>query len=152
METGRWMFLARRVASVLIALCFILPLSQCDSKLEADGKTVTKEYQFAGIDLAKGALTDIGAGHVANGLGGVAISVLVFFLPLASWKMPDIKQAMLLAAAAPPAGFFVYVWSFGTGGRTLFGGYLLTTCWALVVLSACVSIGMQAVRWRRRPA
>jgi hypothetical protein len=149
MQTNWWPHLVRRCLSLLIALCFVLPLSQCDSKMEESGKAVTKEYNFVGAGFAKGALADIGAGEVVNGLIGVAISALVFFLPLATWHMSDMKQAMLLAAAAPCAGFFVYTWAFGMATQTLFGGFLLVACWVLLVLSACVTMGMRAVRWRQ---
>ncbi|WP_313174693.1 hypothetical protein [Massilia sp.] len=150
MQTNWWLHLVRRCSSLLIALCFVLPLSQCDSVVEEDGKAVTKEYSFVGAGFTNGALTDIGKGQVVNGLAGVAISALVFFLPLSTWHMSDMKQAVLLVAAAPCAGFFVYAWTLGSAGQTLFGGFLLIACWVLLVLSACVTMGMRAVRWRKQ--
>ena len=61
MQTNWWLHLVRRCSSLLIALCFVLPLSQCDSVVEEDGKAVTKEYSFVGAGFTNGALTDIGS-------------------------------------------------------------------------------------------
>lgn len=150
MHTSRLMQSVRRIASLLIALCFLLPLSQCEFNKHGEEQTVQEAHRIYGYDLAAGGVREITEGNVAGGAISTAVSLLVFFLPLALWTASGTKQALAHVLASPLAGYAIYMPVFGFATRPLAGGILLTAAWALLLLSGCVTLAQVLARRRRR--
>jgi hypothetical protein len=53
MQISKWLKLFRNFVSILLALCFVLPLSQCDIKGPEPKSTVVKTMTFQGSDMAR---------------------------------------------------------------------------------------------------
>ena len=70
----------RKFASFLLALCFFLPLSQCDIKKSEQESTVQSSVTFQGSGMAMDGLRKIEASN-AEGATNVLLVLCVFFLP-----------------------------------------------------------------------
>lgn len=137
----------RRLASVLLALCFVLPLSQCDLMFSEDGKPleVARRVEHTGYELMSQNLRNLTAGNYVDGVLGAAHVALVFFLPLATWKLRPSRQAMVHVAASPLIAYTLVLWLYVFASRALFGGILASLCWAILFLCGCVIL-VQRVR------
>jgi len=151
MHTPRLMQSVRRIASLVIALCFVLPLSQCEFRKQGDEQTVPEAHRIYGYDLAAGGVQEITKGNLAGGALAMAISLLAFFLPLALWTASGTSQALVHVLVSPLAGYAIYLPVFGFATRPLAGGILLTAAWAVLLLSGCMTLAHVLAR-RRRPA
>ncbi|QNA90238.1 hypothetical protein G4G28_20185 [Massilia sp. Dwa41.01b] len=151
MQLAQRMTFLRRLASILLAVCFVLPLSQCDTKFDEGGKPVevTRHTELRAYELVQAYVQDVGKGELAKGLQGIAIVASVFFLPLASWKLRQSGRALVHVAASPFTGYVLFGWVFVFASRPLFGGILAVLCWAVLLLSNCVTLA-QRLRQRRR--
>jgi hypothetical protein len=133
---------ARKLASLLLLLCFVLPLSQCTTKFDKDGKPGVQTSTLYPGKLAQEALATLSV----EKLDGAAVLFgifTVFLLPALCWRMRPGRQALLLAAASGVAGFALYLWVFLFATAPLAGGLLASACW--IVLAACSAV----VLWRR---
>jgi len=121
--------LIRKTVSLLLVVCFVLPLSTCSvQNVEPDGKidtTTTYEYGYKMIpqgwnDLKRGDLL-VGAGLLLAALG-------VFFFPAACLKLKEKSQAILLFIASFPAGYFLYLRVFVFSTKFQYGGIIAMCC------------------------
>ncbi len=150
MHTDFLMRLFRRWASLLLAVCFVLPLSQRDAGTNAGHDPLMRERPVSGYDVMRQGLRDLEAGKFSEGALGTTVAVLVFFLPLAMWKVPDAGQALAHVAVTPAAGCIVYGWVFAFASQPLVGGFLVTACWAMLLLSGCRTLWEHAAQWGRQ--
>lgn len=147
MQTEKVMRLFRRIASLVLVICFVLPLSQCDAKKYEDEKTVPVRYHPYGYQLLVGGLQEIRIGNVVGGALVFTITSLVFFLPVVMWKASAAKQALAHIVLALVAGYAVYTLLFVMSTRPLVGGILLTVCWTVLFLLGCVTLVQALSRW-----
>ena len=150
MKTDFLMRLFRRWASLLLAICFVLPLSRCDAGMDAGHDSPMLAQPTSGYDVMRQGLRDLEAGEFSEGLARTMVAVLVFFLPVAMWKVPDAGQALVHVAATPVAGCIVYGWVFAFARQPLVGGFLVTACWAMLLLSGCRTLWEYAAQWGRQ--
>jgi hypothetical protein len=145
MPTLSWM---TRLASLLLLVCFVLPLSKCQTKEDpgpgpapkaANAPTYLYGYQMA---LDEQARLDLSASNLPT-LAGLAI---VFVVPALALLIKQRWQAPVLAVAAVPAFYFLYYWVIVFGDAQL-GGLLALECWGFL---AAVSVVTLWLRWRRR--
>jgi hypothetical protein len=72
--------LAKRVASALLVLCFVLPLSMCTAKYpDANGRLVSTETRTYGFELTKQAWSDVRQGNTLDGMALLLAIFNVFF-------------------------------------------------------------------------
>lgn len=157
MPTLAWM---TRLASLLLLVCFVLPLSKCTAKQEApvipspSEQTARKQepvslsppayqylygYQMALDDNAK---LDLSPSNWWT-LGGL---VIVFFVPAMALLLKPHWRAPVLLVGAVPAFYFLYYWVIVFGDAQL-GGILAIECWAFLGSVSAVSL---LLRWRQR--
>jgi hypothetical protein len=141
MPTLAWM---TRIASLLLVVCFVLPLSKCQTKEDpgpsaASAPTYLYGYQMA---LDEQANLDLRPSNLPT-LAGLAI---VFVVPALALLIKQRWQAPVLAVAAVPAFYFLYYWVIVFGDAQL-GGLLALECWGFL---AAVSVVTLWLRWRRR--
>jgi len=141
MPTLTWM---TRLASLLLLVCFVLPLSKCQMKKEpgpaaANEVTYLYGYQMALDDHAR---LDLRASNLPT-LGGLLV---VFFVPAMALLLKQKWQAPVLVIAAGPALYFLYYWVLVFGDAQL-GGILALECWAFL---GAVSVVTLWRRWRQR--
>src|SRR5689334_256721 len=134
MQIPDLLILLRKFASLLLALCFVLPLSQCEFKAPERGPIVTKPVIFHGSDMARDGLRELEAGK-AEGAMTVLMVVCVFFLPLAA------------LACGTRIGYVLFHWVFVFASHALPGGVIACLCSALLFLA---SLWEAVVLWKRR--
>ena len=109
----------RRIVAVLLAICFVLPLSKCTYP---DGHAVAVDTYAYGYDLAKAACDDIREQNLWSGIAVLLAIFTVFFLPFTCLSLRDISQSCSHFAASFPAGYVLYCWVFVFGNAPQYGG------------------------------
>jgi hypothetical protein len=122
-----WLTLFRKSASFALALCFILPLSQCNNRASVQEATVTKPVIYQGSDMAKDAFRKIEDGK-AEGALTLLLVCCVFFLPLASLTCGSRVQVALHLAGSLLSGYVLYHWVFVFASQALPGGVIAFLC------------------------
>jgi hypothetical protein len=164
METGMLTFsLIRKIASVLLLLCFVLPLSTCS--FNADVKQANGETSASAIDASKSvkpaenqnkvlyatqilrsAWDELQEGNFSNAIANVLAVVNVFFLPCALLALKEKPQTLISFVASFTAGYILFLWVFF--GRTpQIGGVLAVICWASLLV---ISMGTMMQWWLAR--
>lgn len=138
--------LLRKFASLLLALCFVLPLSQCEFKGPECGPIVTKPVIFHGSDMARDGLRELEAGK-GGGAMTVMLVLCVFFLPLAALACGTRIQVALHLAGSLFSGYVLFHWVFVFASHALPGGVIACLCSALLFL---ISAREAVVLWKNR--
>lgn len=133
-----------RLASLLLVVCFVLPLSKCQMKEDPGAAAAKAPTYLVGYQMAldEQARPDLRVSNLPT-LAGLAI---VFFVPALALLLRQRWQAQVLATAAVPAFYFLYYWVLVFGDAQL-GGLLALECWGFL---AAVSVVTLWRRWRRR--
>ncbi|MCH8622602.1 hypothetical protein [Undibacterium sp. TS12] len=139
--------LIRKVASVLLLLCFVLPLSRCESAKEKrapEQAAVTAQVKKQGTDtyvdgylypykLTEQAWKQLQTDELPSGLKDLLLLALTFFLPTALLAAKEKTQIISTTVAALPAAFALFIWVFLWGNPET-GGLIATACWSLLTL------------------
>lgn len=169
--------LIRKIASLLLLLCFVLPLSKCESKMhtqpEAQSQTanspskqnesaseavkgnseatVKVDFLYAYVLLRDG-WEDVQKNKtMASSLTMLAV-LAVFFLPCALLALKEKPQAIITLLASVPAGFALFMWVL-VWGTPQAGGVLAIICWiSLLLVSLVYSLRLALHSWRQRKA
>jgi hypothetical protein len=159
MDFSKIVTTVKRVAAILLALCFVLPLSQCATKQSPDrtslavsaGAVVTPSTSSAmryGFDIAKEGYLDLAAGKV-KGAYLLLVVFSVFFLPLACLWLGKPLQTLITLLAAFPSGFFLFFWVFAWSIPKV-GGLLATGCWMVLLLASLFNVWELWRDWRKK--
>jgi hypothetical protein len=138
------MQLLRKLVSVVLVLCFALPLSMCTTKHPDDNNLIvaTDTYTY-GYELAEQAWNDVKHGNSLEGIGLLLAIFNVFFLPIVCLKLREKFHAILHFFASFPTGYFLYFWVFVFCTRSQYGGILAVFCWVALFCISVIAIG----RW-----
>jgi hypothetical protein len=139
MQLPNLLTLIRKFASFLLALCFVLPLSQCDIKKTERESTVEKPVTFQGSDMAREGLIEIEAGK-AEGAMTLLLVLCVFFLPMAALACGTRVQLVLHWAGSLLSGYVLYNWVFVLASRPLPGGLIACLGSALLFLTSSLEV------------
>jgi hypothetical protein len=139
---------ARKLASLLLAVCFFLPLSTCTTRVEFHGTVAVTEAQQTGYKLTREGWNTAQAGHL-DGANNLLVVLEVFFLPLLCWRFPELPQAIAHVVGALPAGYYLFAWVFLFSTSSRIGGWIAILCWAFLFVSGIVTMW---THWRRRAA
>lgn len=146
-----WLTLLRKLASFVLALCFVLPLSQCAIKTPVQESTVAKPVVFQGSDMARDAFKKIDDGK-AEGAITLLLVFCVFFLPLAALACGSRVQVALHLAGSLLSGYVLYNWVFVLASQALPGGMIASSCCAFIFLaSLCETVALWESRRKRLP-
>jgi hypothetical protein len=156
--------LIRKIASLLLLLCFVLPLTKCSVKEEPiveprpgaapaahDAPILTapvppRDTYFYGYDLVIGNIIDLRNGKPEK-IFYVAIELLAFFFPFATmWMREPRRSGAQLLAAFPSLYFLIHMTFLGT---PQIGGVLALACWACLLAFSTATLWI-AFRRRRR--
>ena len=135
MQLPNLLRLFRKFASLLLALCFVLPLSQCDIKGSERQSTVAKPVTFQGSDMARNELREIEDGK-AEGAMTLLLVLCVFFLPIAALACGTRVQVALHLAGSLLSGYVLYNWVFVLASHALPGGMIACLCCAVLFLTS----------------
>jgi hypothetical protein len=127
----------REIACIVLLLCFFLPLSKC-SETQEDG-SITSDYIFA-FDHFTVVLNEV-SGEPAidvSELPLLLVTLVVFFVPAALWKLKPKIQASIQMTLAIPAEGLLYDWA--TVGDPQIGGVLAILCWLVLFIIALMQI------------
>ena len=156
--------LTRKIASVLLLLCFVLPLSTCSfvhdqagsskesaaSSAAENAPQAKKDKPLYAFEIAEIAFNDLRKGELTDGSLTMLAVFLVFFLPCCLLALKEKPQAIVTILAAMGAGFTLFFWVFF--GRTpQIGGMLAIVCWcSLLLVSLIYSVRWGLQWWRQR--
>ena len=136
----------KKIVSILLAVCFVLPLSQCTRKTEVQGRVIESVSTLYGFTLAKQGWDGVAAAE----FGGLALLLAVgavFFVPVISLGLKEPWDAAVTLCCAPVAGYFLNCWVFLFSTSPLIGGVVASICWVLLFCTSVITLGEL---WRRR--
>jgi hypothetical protein len=133
----------KKLASLLLALCFVLPLSTCTPKQDVDGQPNIQTSTLHGFDIVKDGWNGIRAGKTDR-LMTLLIVFHVFFVPMICLGLKPRLQAVVYLFGALAAEYFLTMWVFVFATHAHIGGVIAMLCWALLF---CIGI---ATCWRSR--
>jgi hypothetical protein len=158
MKVAKMVAMAKRIAAIVLAVCFVLPLSQCDvykvnplpeksmaAPSSADGKQSRKVTVLYGFDLAAEGYAHLADGKL-DGAGKMLIAFAVFFLPIGCLWLGKRLQPSIILLAAFSAGYLLSWWVF-VFGTARFGGLLAVACWTTLVVASLIDVWLL---WRGR--
>jgi len=148
MEDKKALAWIRRVASIALMLCFVLPLSTCAQKADpADTAKAALQppSTLHGFDLVKQGWNDLGAGKTSDGIAMLFAVFAVFFRPAAVLVLGARMHAACCLLASPASAFLLNSWVFWFSTRAEIGGLLAVACWALLFCSSGATLFRQ---WR----
>jgi len=130
----------KKIASLALVACFLLPLSQCAQKGPAEAQpTTTVRTAMQGVDLLQAGRDDLEAGRVAHGLAMLLAVFNVFFLPAACLGLPERLQAAICLIASLGAAWWLYVWVF-MFTQPQIGGLIAAACWAVLLSTSSFTL------------
>ena len=141
MISNRFWLRVKKAATILLVLCFFMPLSKCESKVDTQGKVVSTETYTYPYETADGVLAGMVAGKISAALWLIAI-LGVFFLPLVCSAFSSKWQSIAHVAGSLAAQYCLYLMTFWYQGIQ-FGGALAIACWWMLFLAGWREI------WRR---
>lgn len=138
MPTLAWM---KKLASILLLVCFVLPLSKCESKQEM--ASYLYGYQMA---LDERGELDASSANMST----LVLLVIVFFLPAISLLLAERWQAPVLLGASFPALYALFGWVIALATAPQLGGILAIECWLFLMATSASTLWF---RWfgKRRP-
>lgn len=131
--------LIKKVAAILLLVCFVLPLSRCTTKAEIGAENAVKETHLYAYELAGAAWNDVKANE-AGGLSALFAVLNVFFVPAICLALRDRLQAAIYFFASFVSAYFLYCWVFVFSTRAEIGGIIATSCWMLLFGISCVTL------------
>ncbi|MFZ6678950.1 hypothetical protein [Undibacterium sp. Tian12W] len=162
--------LIRKISSLLLLLCFVLPLSKCESKMqpqkEAQSQTANDQVKQneAAKNVAKEAVKDdllYGYVLLMNGWEDLRknktlassvtlLAVLsIFFLPCVLLVLKEKPQVLITLLASMLAGPALFFWVLVCGTPQV-GGVLAIICWISLFLVSLIYCWRWALHWWRQ--
>ncbi|MES2319912.1 MAG: hypothetical protein V4631_20725 [Pseudomonadota bacterium] len=153
------------MASLLLLVCFVLPLSKCENwkkeqavvlldKKDAPAALPDKNeapvavrdnanYLYAD-EMALDALKTIGPGNWSQSLTLLGL-FSVFFVPAVSLLFKERRQQLILFCSAFPSYYCLYYWVIASPWTPQIGGILAVECWTFLLLVSTLSL----LKWWR---
>lgn len=124
----------KRLASMLLLVCLVLPLSKCESKKEVAGVTQVQVSYLYGYQMARDGVGDVAKGKL-DAVPGLLFLIIVFCVPALSLLLKEGWQSLVQLCAAFPAMFALYGWTL-LGRTPQIGGILAAECWLFLFASS----------------
>jgi hypothetical protein len=136
----------RKIASILLALCFVLPLSQCTQHVERQGQISTIQTNLHGFDMARDGWIAMRRGDPEGALLLLAVAN-VFFVPAFCLRLGERRQALIQFVGALVSEYILFFWVVVFASRPQVGGLLAMICWAVLFCTSSATLFRQ---WRSR--
>ncbi len=125
--------LIKKIAALLLLVCFVLPLSRCTSKSEVQRQSdVTDSYTYAYV-IAQEALQ-------SNNFKTLSAVFVVFFVPAVCLSMKERPQAVICFFSSFAAAYVLYGWVFLFATSPEIGGILAILCWMILFGISCTTL------------
>lgn len=134
----------RKIASIVLALCFVLPLSQCTMHIERQGRMAVTETQLYGFNLVRDGWAAVWRSDTEGALLLLIVAV-VFFVPMLCLRLQEQRQALIHVIGALVSEYCLFMWVFMFATAPRFGGLLAMLCWAALFGTGCATL---LRRWR----
>jgi hypothetical protein len=138
--------LIKRIVSILLVLCFVLPLSKCTQETEHQGKLTASDSYLYGFTLAKQGWDDVANAKLDGGVVLLAVFT-VFFLPAFCLCLNEQWGAIINFLGALVSGYVLFCWVFLFSTSPQIGGIVAVICWMSLL---CISILTMQDVWRHR--
>jgi hypothetical protein len=122
--------LLKKAVALLLAICFVLPLSQCTTKSSVGVEVVDNLYGFE--HLPEG-YHNILEGRFLEGITLIVLTLMIFFLPLLTLTLKTKIQALFNLIASAPALYILRYWVF-YATQAQYGGIIAISCWVLLIV------------------
>jgi hypothetical protein len=129
----------KKLASILLVLCFVLPLSTCTMKKGDDAKPDIQTTTLHGFDMASDGWKNIRAGK-PDGLMTLLIVFHVFFVPIVCLGLKPKLQAVVYLFGSLAAEYILVGWVFVFATHSEIGGLIAIVCWALLFCIGSVTL------------
>ena len=129
----------RKVASILLVVCFVLPLSKCTTKMGADRNTTSTDY-FYEYEMAVQGWTEVKQGKTLNGLAVLLAVFNAFFLPFSSLKLNEKYQVLIHFLGSFSAAYILFFWVFVFSEGPQIGGLFTIGCWGVLFFSSVLGL------------
>ena len=139
MDKTRALALIKKMASFLLVLCFVLPLSRCTEKVNHQGQVTATDTYLYGFNMAKQGWDDIKA-EKFDGVGVLLAVFNVFFVPIICLRIKERLQAVIYFFSALVSGYILYGWVFLFSTSPQIGGVIAVISWALLFCASSVTI------------
>ena len=136
----------KKLVAILLAVCFVLPLSKCTRKAELQERVIESDSYLYGFTLAKQGWDDVAAAEFGGVIVLLAV-VTVFFVPLICLGLKQPWDTAIILFSAPISGYVLYGWVFLFSTSPQLGGIVAIICWVLLL---CTSVITVRDLWRRR--
>jgi hypothetical protein len=140
-----WM---KKLASLLLLVCFVLPLSKCSAKQEVSEAPPAQDIYRYGYQMVLDSVANAGSDDALLILIAVTI---VFFVPAMSLLFKERWQPLVQLGAAFPALYFLFCWMFIYSTPQI-GGILATECWLFLLTVNAVTLWSAWRGKRKLPA
>jgi hypothetical protein len=131
--------LIKKIASILLVVCFVLPLSRCTPKAPPEGQISADTTYTYGFEIAQEGWNDIKA-KKADGMVNLLAVIVVFFLPIVCLSLNERLQAPIYFFSTFVAAFFLFIWVFLFKTSAEIGGIIAIACWTLLFFASNVTI------------
>lgn len=146
---GRWRSVARAAVSLLLALCFVLPLSSCE-RLKVEGSSEAVTTHITGVAMAREALDAIASADWGSGILLLAV-FNVFFAPLLYLRLAELRRATATLASSLVSAYVLAFWVF-IFGRPQAGGMIAVACWTFLFADSTWTLSTRLCRRLWAPA
>jgi len=128
----------KKTAAILLAICFVLPLSRCESKVAPRDHAAPIVTHLVGYELATDALSDFKEDPARNVM--VLLAVFnVFFVPIISLRLKERPQAGIYVLSSFASAYILSGWVFVWATKPEIGGVVAITCWALLFVASTLT-------------
>lgn len=135
----------RKLASILLLLAMVLPLSKCTGKTDPGTGKAAADTVFYGVEMISNGFAALAEPTLAD-IGALLVLLTVFLLPVGVMLLRASWQAPILLVGSAPASHFLYYWVLVFPSTPLIGGLLAVACWTVLIVTSAIEL------WRRRRA
>ena len=139
MQKNKTLDVLKKLASILLAVCFLLPLSTCTSKKGEGAAASIESSTLHGFDMARQGWEDIRAGK-PDGFLTLLIVFHVFFVPIICLGLKPGLQAVVYLFGSLAAEYILVGWVFVFATHSEIGGLIAIACWALLFCIGSVTL------------
>jgi hypothetical protein len=139
MQKNKTLDVLKKLTSILLAVCFLLPLSTCTSKKGEGAAASIETSTLHGFDMARDGWKNIRAGK-SDGLMTLLIVFHVFFVPTVCLGLKPKLQAVVYLFGSLAAEYVLFGWVFVFATHSEIGGVIAVLCWALLFCIGSVTL------------
>lgn len=138
MISARPLALIKRAASIVLLLCFVLPLSKCDGQIDPVSGLQGPDTIHYGFSLLLDFAHDMETSPW-TAIAGMLAVIAVFIGPCCTLFLRRAWQPLLSLCGAALAWNALGVWVFVIG-KPMAGGWLASACWIAIAMVSALQL------------